>query len=461
MTPKPPGDTIAAIATPPGIGGIGIVRLSGPQALAIATRLFRRRAGKGPLLSHRLYLGEIARPGDPTALDEVLLVYMRQPRTYTREDVVEIQCHGGPLLLREVLKAVLKAGARLAEPGEFTKRAFLNGRIDLTQAEAVMDLISSQTKRSLDLANHLRSGKLAQEVARVKDRLVDLLVRMEAAIDFPDEEIPELSPEKIIQVLREEAALLERLVQTFREGRIYREGIGAVIVGKPNVGKSSLLNALLRDERAIVTPIPGTTRDIIEENLSIHGIPLRLRDTAGLRSPAEAIEAEGVRRTRESLAQADLAIWVVDGSEPIGEEDLAILPELGGKKTAVAVNKSDLPPRLSLEELAKKIPGAPLIPISALHGSGMEPLQEAIRDLVLDGSREAPEEILLTSLRHKKALEAAREALCRPLSGDGPLFAEFIAFDLKRALEALGEIAGETTSEEVLDRIFSRFWIGK
>jgi tRNA modification GTPase len=227
------------------------------------------------------------------------------------------------------------------------------------------------------------------------------------------------------------------------------------------VGKSSLLNALLREERAIVTPIPGTTRDIIEETVGIHGIPLRLRDTAGLRSAAEAIEAEGVRRTRESLAQADLVIWVVDGSEPIGEEDLAILPEVGGKKTVVAVNKSDLPPRLSLEDLAKKIPGAPLIPISALHGSGMERLQEAIRDLALDGSGETPEGVLLTSLRHKKALEAARDALCRPLSGDGPLFAEFIAFDLKRALESLGEIAGETTSEEVLDRIFSQFCIGK
>ena len=462
MNKGAPGDTIAAISTPLGMGGIGIVRLSGPQAQAIAKQIFHRKEGDGPFLSRRFYLGEIIRPGDGSVLDEVLLVFMRQPKTYTREDVVEIQCHSGPLILQEILQVVLRSGARLAEPGEFTKRAFLNGRIDLTQAEAVIDLIRSQTERSLDLANRQRSGRLAAEVRQIKEGLLNLLALVEASIDFPEEEIPELFPQEAVDQLQGPRDRLEALLSTYEEGRVYREGVAATIVGKPNVGKSSLLNSLLKEERAIVTAIPGTTRDVIEEVVNIKGIPLRMMDTAGLRPAQDAIEEEGVRRTRERLAQTDLAIWVVDGAAPLSPEDLDILPQVRGKKTVVAVNKNDLPQRISLKDLESQIPDAPLIPISALNGSGIDRLKEAICTVVLDGKLESSAEIILSNLRHKRALEVSREALSQASEGfERNLSPEFIVLDLQRALEALGEIVGESTSEEILDRIFNQFCIGK
>jgi tRNA modification GTPase len=457
-----PGDTIAAISTPVGMGGIGIVRCSGPLAQAIAGQVFRRREGAGPLLSHHFYLGEIIRPRDGVVLDEVLLVFMRRPKTYTREDVLEIHCHSGVLILQEILRAVLGSGARLAEPGEFTKRAFLNGRIDLTQAEAVIDLIQSKTRRSLELANRQRSGKLAGEVHRIKERLLDLLALLEAGIDFPEEEVPELSPPEVAQRLRESRNDLDALLGTYGEGRIYREGIAAVIVGRPNVGKSSLLNCLLKEERAIVTAIPGTTRDVIEEVANIEGIPLRIMDTAGLRHARDAIEEEGVRRTRDCLAQADLAIWVLDGSEPLTAEDFDILPQVRPKKTVVAINKNDLAQRFSPGDLQGQIPEALLVSISALHGSGIEGLKKGIQRLALNGRLESSAETILSNLRHKRAIEVARGALSEALSSLGAnLSFEFITLDVREALDALGEIVGETTSGEVLDRIFEQFCIGK
>jgi tRNA modification GTPase len=438
------------------------VRCSGPQAQAIAGQVFRRRQGSGPLLSHRFYLGEIIRPRDGTVLDEVLLVFMRQPKTYTREDVLEVHCHSGLLILQEILQAVLESGARLAEPGEFTRRAFLNGRIDLTQAEAVIDLIQSKTQLSLELANRQRSGKLGGEVRRIRERLLDLLALLEASIDFPEEEVPELSPPEVTRQLQDTRNDLDALLRTYEEGRIYREGIAAVIVGRPNVGKSSLLNCLLHEDRAIVTAIPGTTRDVIEEVANIEGIPLRIMDTAGLRHAKDAIEEEGVRRTRDCLAHADLAIWVLDGSEPLTAEDFEILPQVRPKKTVVAINKNDLPQRFSPENLAGQIPEASLVSISALHGSGIERLKKAIHTLVLNGQLETSVETILSNLRHKRAIEDAREALCEALKSLGAkLSSEFITLDVREALEALGEIVGETTSEEVLDRIFSQFCIGK
>ena len=456
------GDTIAAISTPLGMGGIGIVRISGPQAQAIAGQVFRRREGRGPLLSHRFYLGEIIRPGDRTGLDEVLLVFMRQPKTYTREDVVEIQCHSGPLVLREILETVLESGARLADPGEFTKRAFLNGRIDLTQAEAVIDLIQSKTRRSLELANRQRSGRLAAEVGRMKERLLSLLASLEASIDFPEEEVPEFPRQEVAGQLQDARDNLVALLRTYEEGRVYREGIAAVIVGRPNVGKSSLLNSLLREDRAIVTAIPGTTRDVIEEMVNIEGMPLRIMDTAGLRPARDAIEEEGVRRTRERLAQADLSIWVVDGSEPLTSEDLEIVMQVRNKKTVIAINKNDLPQLFSPEDLQGKIPEASLVSISALYGSGIESLKKAISTVVLNGRLESSSELILSNLRHKRAVKAAQEALSQALASlEANLSWEFITLDLQRALEALGEIVGETTSEEILDRIFSQFCIGK
>ena len=457
-----PEDTIAAISTPLGVGGIGIVRLSGPRARQILGKIFRRRGTDGPLLSHQFYLGEVLRPQDRAVIDEVLAVFMEKPRTYTREDVVEIQAHSGLLVLQEILNAVLQNGARLAEPGEFTKRAFLNGRIDLTQAEAVIDLIQSKTRKSLELANLQRQGRLGVEVRQLRDPLLDLLARMEASIDFPEDEVPELSGETIRLQLQGALERLNSLLQSYAEGKVYREGVSAVIVGRPNVGKSSLLNALLREERAIVTPIPGTTRDVIEEGVNVRGILLRLMDTAGLRRTKDAVEVEGVLRTRACMAQADLVIWVVDGSEPLTPDDRDILIEVREKRAVVAINKNDLPLRVNLQDLAGQLPRVSLIPVSALHHRRIDALEDAIRDRVLNGTPESSSEILLCNLRHKQALERAREGLERALEATTlNLSPEFLSMDLGAALQALGEIVGETTSEDLLERIFSQFCIGK
>jgi tRNA modification GTPase len=395
-------------------------------------------------------------------IDEVLAVFMEKPRTYTREDVVEIQAHGGILILQEILNAVLQSGARLAEPGEFTQRAFLNGRIDLTQAEAVIDLIQSKTRKSLEMANLQRQGRLGNEIRQVRDGLLDLLARLEADIDFPEDEVPELSRENIHLRLQGALDRLNSLLRTYQEGKVYREGVSAVIVGRPNVGKSSLLNALLREDRAIVTPVPGTTRDVIEEGVNVRGIFLRLMDTAGLRQTKDAVEVEGVRRTRDRLAKADLAIWVVDGSEPLTPEDRDILTEVRHKRAVVAINKNDLPQRVDPQDLAGELPGVPLIPVSALHHLRIDSLEDAIRDRVLNGTSESSSEVLLSNLRHKQALERAREGLERALEANQRNFSpEFLSLDLGAALQALGEIVGETTSEDLLERIFNQFCIGK
>lgn len=460
--PGLPGDTIAAISTPLGPGGIGIVRISGPQARAISQQIFRRKKGRGPILPHHFTLGEILHPEDQTVLDEVLLVYMAQPKTYTREDVVEIQCHSSALILQEILQTVLHSGARLAEPGEFTKRAFLNGRIDLTQAEAVMDLIYSRTQRALDLANRQLSGQLAAKIKGLREGLLDLLTRMEAGIDFPEEEIPELTPGEITTSVQTAADELAALLRTYGEGKLVRHGITAAIVGKPNVGKSSLLNALLKEDRAIVTPLPGTTRDIIEEVVAIQGIPVRLMDTAGLRPAQDPIEEEGVRRTRDRLAAADLVLWVLDGSSSLTLEDLDILPLVRAKKTIVVLNKNDLPQNLRVEDLVIHLPQAPCTPLSALQGTGLERLKEAMQRMILNGQDQPSAEVILSNLRHQQALEEAQKALVQALEANRKnLPYEFIATDLRQGLEALGEITGDSITEDVLDRIFDQFCIGK
>lgn len=461
MNPQGPGDTIAGISTPLGIGGIGVIRISGPRALAVADRLFTAKSRRD-LLSHKVHLGEIKDPETGAVLDEVFLIPMRAPKTYTREDVVEIQCHSGSLILRKILEAVLKSGARLAEPGEFTRRAFLNGRIDLPQAEAVIDLISSKTQRSLELANRQRSGYLGREVARIKDDLANVLALLEAEIDFPEEETGETPRREVAAGLRNAAGRLASLLRTYEEGRLFREGVSAVIIGRPNVGKSSMLNRLLQEERAIVTSIPGTTRDVIEEIVNLNGIPLTLVDTAGLRAAQDIIEEEGIRRTRDCLARADLAIWVVDGSESLNPEDLDILPQVGSLKTIVALNKADLPAGASGTELRERIPDTPIVPVSALRGTGIEELKDQIHSLILKGGEETSAEVIISNMRHKQAVTEAHAAVCQALeSWARNLSPEFAAVDLQRALSALGELVGETTSEDILDLIFSRFCIGK
>jgi tRNA modification GTPase len=458
------GDTICAIATPPGEGGIGIIRLSGEKAVEIASRVFAGSGGRAvrDFRTHTLHHGELREPDGGARLDEVLVVLMQAPRSYTGEDVVEFQCHGGPLVLRLGLEALIRSGARLAEPGEFTKRAFLNGRLDLAQAEAVMDLISARTQTGLRVALEQLRGALSEELGRLREGLVRLLVEVEAGIDFSDEDITFISAQGLASGVTAVRERISQLIRTAEEGRIVREGVTAVLAGRPNVGKSSLMNALAKADRAIVTPIPGTTRDVLEEFVNVRGIPVRLLDTAGLREPVDVVEREGVRRSHDALARAELVLAVLDGSEPLGEEDRRLLDRAQGKAAILVVNKSDLPPRLEPLQLKGLTEENRIVWTSATAGAGLEELRDAIRDAVLKQGLEPSEGLLITHLRHRGALERAHASLEQVLlSVERRMAAEFIAVDLRAAVNALGEIIGETTTDDILDRIFKEFCIGK
>lgn len=453
------GDTIVAISTPPGEAGIGIVRLSGPEALAIARRLFRPRQPLPEFRSRHLYLGHfLNRQGQ--VLDEVLLTFMRAPHTYTREDVVEINCHSGYAVLKAILAEILAQGARLARPGEFTLRAFLSGRLDLAQAEAVLEVVQAKTEAALRVAAAHLSGGLGRRLKGVQEALLAVLARVEAALDFP-EEAEETPGTELLQELAGPARELEELRHSYRQGRFLREGVRVVLAGRPNVGKSSLLNRLLKAERAIVTDIPGTTRDVIEETLNLGGVPLRLCDTAGLRAARDRVEELGVARSREQLAQADLVLYLVDGSLPLEPEELKRLEELGNRPVLVVVNKRDLPLALDLEELARHT-NFPQVEISALTGQGLEGLEQAVLDLVLGGGVLTEGE-LVTQARHHELLGRAGEALERArqlLKETAPAY-ELVALELHETLKALGEITGEEVGDAVLEQIFARFCLGK
>ena len=454
-------DTIAAIATPLGIGGLGIVRISGEKAGEIAKRLFVPRSSQNNLQSHRLYHGEIVDPREGTPLDEVLLVMMRRPHSYTGEDVVEIHCHGGILILQNVLQAVLREGARIAEPGEFTKRAFLNERLDLAQAEAVADLIESQTHKGMSQALGQLKGRLSTEIRKLRDELIELLSSVEASIDFPEEDLEEISGEMLLKRVESCSAKIQRFLSTYEEGRIYREGLCTVIVGRANVGKSSLLNILLEEKRAIVTEIPGTTRDVIGEIVNIKGIPLKILDTAGLRKATNIVEEEGIKVTREKLTEADIVILVLDGGQALSAEDREIIQEPKGKKVVVAINKIDLPQKLSRSQAEKEGLEGQIVEISAKEGRGIDKLKEAIFSIAVCQSEEGSS-IFINRVRHKIALERADDSLRKAKESIlKEMSPEFIALDLKLALEHLGEIVGETTTEDILDKIFSEFCIGK
>jgi tRNA modification GTPase len=456
-------ETIAAISTPFGESGIGIVRMSGPMAESIVRGLFKAKRDQSLFISHHFHYGEIIDPRDGHPVDEVLVVLMRGPKTYTREDIVEINCHGGYLVLQKVLELVLARGARMAQPGEFTKRAFLNGRIDLTRAEAVIDLIKAKTMEGIDIANQQLKGSLYKEMTSLKGRLIVHLSLIEAHIDFPEEEMETIPQAEMRRDLHNSIQKLEEWISTYEEGRVFREGITCAITGKTNVGKSSLLNVLLKQERAIVTPIPGTTRDVIEEVLNIHGIPVRLMDTAGLRKAKDFIEQEGVRRAKERVADADLILLILDGSRDLDEDDLEIILEIKEKKKVVIINKKDLPLKLSLEEIKKRFPEDPLVSISALKNEGVEDLKKAIySSLIHRDIRVSPEHLIVANIRHKMLLTQIKENLSNALKGlEEGTSLEFIAFEIRLALDSLGEMVGETTSVEVLNRIFDQFCIGK
>jgi tRNA modification GTPase len=456
-------ETIAAVSTPSGIGGIGIIRLSGPRAWPIARRLFVPHRPASRIKTHHLYLGRMVDPATHQSLDEVFLSYMAAPKTYTREDLVEINCHSGPLVLKKILNLVLSQGARLAEPGEFTLRAFLNGRIDLTQAEGVIELLQAQSDQALVQANKLLEGELKKKLAAIQDELLSLLAQLEAAIDFPDEELEIISPQVWNQQLARQALQpLEILIQAYENGRIFREGINLVIVGKPNVGKSSLLNRLLREERAIVTAVPGTTRDTIEEPLTIQGLPFRLIDTAGIHRAREEVEQAGIARSRQKMTEAHLVLFLLDRSSPLDEKDLDLYEEIQDRPHFIVLNKMDLPAGLEEEELLRTFPLDRRLTLSARTGEGLEDLKNRVVEWFLRDHPLETTPALVPTLRQKIILEKTREILLearREMSCR--VSPEFIAVSVQEALNELGSLVGKATSEDVLEKVFSRFCIGK
>jgi tRNA modification GTPase len=463
-------DTIAAISTPVGEGGIGIVRLTGPEAPNILSRLFVPAlppaaldpASGLPLQARTLHYGHIRNPATGETADEVLAVHMPAPGTYTRQDVVEINGHGGIVALRRVLTLCLREGARLAEPGEFTARAFLNGRLDLAQAEAVVDVVRAKTERSLQAAVGQLAGRLSDQVRSVRAILVDALAHMEASIDFVDDEIPERD---IGSDLRQARVRLSQLLADADRGIIYRQGVRAAIVGRPNVGKSSLLNRLLRTSRAIVTDIPGTTRDTLEETLNLQGVPVVLVDTAGIAAATEdPIERLGIERSRAALAQADLALLVLDASQPLAEADRAIAALVDGRPAIAVLNKIDLLGEEARASLWSPIPGLQFrsVPVSALTGEGLEALEDAIVETVFSGQATASEAPMVTNPRHKEALKAALESVDAAHGAHrAGVSADLVSIDLTAAVSVLGQITGQTASEDLVETIFSTFCVGK
>jgi len=455
-------DTIAAIATASGEAGIGIVRASGPAAWPCARTLFRRTpAPPEPPRSHHAYFGSVVRPGSEERLDECVLTYFRGPQSYTGEDVVELACHGSNLVLAQVLQGLVAAGARLAEPGEFTRRAFLNGRLDLAAAESVIDVIRARTDAALRVATGQLSGRLSREIAALRHSLVTLLAEIEAAIDFPDDVEPPPDAELAARA-REVRDRARAVLRTADAGRLYREGAGVVLAGRPNVGKSSLLNALLGEDRSIVTDVPGATRDVIEESLNLRGIPVRAIDTAGLRETVDVVEALGVERTRVQLAAADVVVWLVDVSAGLTDADRVLAPELAGRRVVVAANKVDQGDTLDPGEVAALLEkDVPVVKLSALTGAGLETLEDILAETLLGGAV-TPESIWVSSARHQARLQTAAVSLDRAIeAADAGFDQAAVALDLKLAAEALGEITGETVTEDTITQIFARFCVGK
>jgi tRNA modification GTPase len=451
------GDTIAALSTSFGHSGIGIVRLSGKNAIRITEKIFVSPHKKPLSLipSHRILYGHIVSP-ESEVIDEVLVSIMRAPKTYTREDVVEINCHGGPVPLQRVLEIVLKYGARLADPGEFTRRAFENGRIDLAQAEAVLDIINAMTEQGQRAAVEQLSGSLSKKVETLRREILELTAFIEAHIDFPEEDIEPMKVKDIQEKALTVKRSLEKFIESSRYGVILREGIKTAIIGRPNVGKSSLLNALLEQERAIVTEVPGTTRDIIEDYVNIQGLPIRIMDTAGIRSVEGSAEKEGVKRSIKAMAEADLILIVLDGSERLQKTDRELIEQSNPQNTILVINKSDLPQELELEASDRRV-----VKVSAIHETGLDDLKTEILNTTIHGKSMSGSG-LITNVRHVQALEKALVSMNsfieKVLNKTSP---EFLAVELRDALDAMGAILGITTPEDILDTIFDNFCIGK
>ena len=457
-------DTIAAISTPPGAGGIGIIRMSGPQALASLQTVFRPLDKNCSFDSHHFYYGRVVHPEKTQILDEVLAVFMAAPKTYTREDVVEIHCHGNFLVLQSILELLLSLGVRLADPGEFTKLAYLNGRIDLTRAEAVIDILSAKTRKGMDMALDQLGGGLYARVDKIRTSLIQMRAVVEVAIDFPDEDIEIIDYKSLARQVGDNVLVpLERLLQHAEEGRVFRDGISVVIVGLPNVGKSSLLNTLLQEERALVTAIPGTTRDTIEEYLDIKGVPVRIVDTAGIRKGGDEVEELGIERARKQIDQADLVLFMMDAARGAQEEDRQLFATVRNKPLLLIVNKCDLKQDKALADSFELVDtDVPIIHISAKHQQGIETLKESIFKSVVGGREQWQEDGCAPNVRHKAALVLARDAAIR--LGQGlkiKTTSDLLAIDLQDCLGELDAIVGITSTEDVLDVIFEQFCLGK
>lgn len=457
-------DTIAAISTPPGEGAISIVRLSGEQAISIADAVFQ--SGKKKLIdvsSHTIHYGHIFDPEKYQMMDEVMVSIMRKPKTFTREDIVEINCHGGIVVVNQILQLVLRQGARLAEPGEFTKRAFLNGRVDLSQAEAVMDLIRAKTDKAMNLAINQLDGNLSRLIRQLRQEILETLAQVEVNIDYPEyDDVEELTTRLLLEKANQVLKQIQALLQTAQQGKILREGLSTAIIGRPNVGKSSLLNHLLREEKAIVTDIAGTTRDVIEEYVNVRGVPLKLVDTAGIRETEDIVEKIGVERSRKALSEADLILLVLNQSESLTTEDKQLLDITSGNKRIILLNKTDLPSRINQEDLVPYLENEPALPISVLTSEGLDQLEQAIADLFFGGNTGDKDASYLSNTRHIALLEKAEHSLAEVIQGiESGMPVDLVQIDMTRCWDYLGEIVGDSVQDELITQLFSQFCLGK
>jgi len=455
-------DTIAAISTPLGEGGIAVIRISGDEAVKHADSIYVGKHCLAEVPSHTVHYGHIVDHRTGERVEEVLVTVMRAPRSFTREDVVEISCHGGLISVNKVLELLLLNGVRLAEPGEFTKRAFLNGRIDLTQAEAVIDLIRSKSDRAFSIALKQVEGKLSKKIRAMRQELVEVLAHIEVNIDYPEHDVEEMTSSFIRDKSYAVIAQIDELLSSARQGKILREGIVTAIVGRPNVGKSSLLNELAQENRAIVTDIPGTTRDVIEEYVTVGGIPLKLLDTAGIRETSDLVEQIGVERSRMALAEADLILFVLNYGEELHEDDYELLQQVKDRQTIVIVNKTDLPGKLDMTAITDMFPEGRIVRMSIKEGMGMKELEAAITGLFLSGAVESHDMTYISNVRHISLLERAKQSLLDAIASvDAGIPIDIMQIDVRNAWEQLGEIIGDSAPDSLIDQIFSQFCLGK
>ncbi|MCO4096184.1 tRNA uridine-5-carboxymethylaminomethyl(34) synthesis GTPase MnmE [Macrococcoides canis] len=456
-------DTIASISTPMGEGAIAIVRLSGSDAVLIADKLYKGKHQLSEVASHTINYGHIIDPATKEVVEEVMVAVMRAPRTYTREDIVEINCHGGIMTVNRVLELALTNGAKLAEPGEFTKRAFLNGRIDLSQAEATMDFIRSKTDRASRVAMQQIEGRLSVLIKGLRQSILEILAQVEVNIDYPEyDDVEEATGTFLMEEARKIEESITNLLQTANQGKILREGLSTVIVGKPNVGKSSMLNNLIQDNKAIVTEIAGTTRDVLEEYVNVRGVPLRLVDTAGIRETEDIVEKIGVERSREALKKADLILYVLNNNEILTEEDYKLAEIIKNEDVIVIINKTDLEAKLDLEEVKTMIGDAPIVKTSMLSQQGIEELEEQIRTLFFAGEVSNQDMTYVSNARHISLLKSAKTAISDAISAaEAGVPVDMIQIDLIKTWELLGEVIGESVDDGLIDQLFSQFCLGK